>query len=169
MEKTNIQAIFEEARRDPSLYSSLDIVALLNSVDTSRHAYLENQTTKTVLDDIYESLNGLTCTAPEKEILYSKLTEFRFVDDLTHIQMGKFIRWIRKDKTPFRLTNGGLVVNVKFSDSGAVIVCKCTGNRFTQFKMDECLCYQKLSTEELLLLMAYENIGKSSALPAVRG
>jgi hypothetical protein len=156
----NIQDIFEEARNDPTLYSTIDIASLLNSVDSEKHTYSDNQTTKTILNDVFESLNTLSCSASEKENLYSKLTEYRYIDELTDIQMGKFIRWIRRDKIPHRITNGGLVVNIKFSDSGVIIVCKCTGNRFIQFKMDECLCYQKLSTEELLLLMAYENIQK---------
>jgi putative hemolysin len=160
MEKPDIRTIFEEAKNNPSLYSTLDIVSLLNTVESSKHNYLENQTTQTILRDVFESLNALACSASEKEILYNKLTEFRHIDELNDIQMGKYIRWIRKDKTPYCITNGGLVVNVKFSDSGALIVCKCPGNRFIQFKMDECLCYQKLSTEELLLLMAYENIQK---------
>ena len=158
----DIRAIFEEAKNDPSLYSTVDIVSLLNSVESSQHNYLENQTTQTILNDVFESLNTLACSASEKEALYNKLTDFRHIDELNDIQMGKYIRWIRKDKIPHSLTNGGLVVNIKFSDSGALIVCKCPGNRFIQFKMDECLCYQKLSTEELLLLMACENIQKAN-------
>jgi hypothetical protein len=33
-------------------------------------------------------------------------------------------------------------------------------NRFIQYRFDECLTFQKLSSEEELLLMAYEHLQK---------
>jgi len=161
MEKIDIRAIFEKAQKDPSLYSTLDIVKLLNSVENEKNNYLENQTAKTITRDIFESLNGLPCSSQEKQEFLDKLTEYRYIDEIREIHLGKYIRWIRKEtKTPPKLTNGGLVVNIKFAESGIIIVCKNSGNHFTQFKFDDCLCYQKMSTDELMLLMAYENIEK---------
>jgi hypothetical protein len=51
------------------------------------------------------------------------------------------------------LTIGGVVVDIKIMDSGIHILCK-NGSRYIQFKFDECMIYQKLSTDELLLLSA---------------
>ena len=48
-----------------------------------------------------------------------------------------------------------IVLDIKIMDTGVHILCK-TGCRYIQYKFDECLTYQKLSTDELLLFTAYD-------------
>jgi hypothetical protein len=88
------------------------------------------------------------------------LIGYRYVDEIRYLHKGKHIRWIRQNNKIPSLTNGGIVVNIKFLDNGIHIVCKNSQNRFIQYKFDDCITFQRLSVEEQLLLMAYENIGK---------
>ena len=48
-------------------------------------------------------------------------------------------------------------MDVKFMDTGTQILCRNVCNKFIQIKFDECIIFQKLSVEEQLILLAYEN------------
>ena len=50
------------------------------------------------------------------------------------------------------LTNGGLVMDIKFTQTGIQILAKSKTNRFMQVKYDDCLFFQKLSEDELAIL-----------------
>ena len=61
---------------------------------------------------------------------------------------------------PLYLTTGGIVVDIKFLDTGTHIMvltknpkCKCM-----QYNFDDCITFQKLLTDEQLILAAYEYI-----------
>ena len=84
-----------------------------------------------------------------------QLRSNRYVDEINELHKGKHIRWIRTGTTS--LTNGGIVVDIKFKDNGTHIMCKNGMNRFIQYKFDDCITFQKLSTEEQLIMMAYEH------------
>ena len=59
-----------------------------------------------------------------------------------------------------KITNGAIVAEIKFCDSGTQVLCKTIQNRIFQIKYDECVIFQKLSTGEQLVLMAYEYANK---------
>jgi len=87
-----------------------------------------------------------------------KLDGYRYVDEINELFRGKFIRWIRiKTKTP-TLTNGAMVMEIKFLDEGIQILCRNGANRFIQFKWDDCLVFQKLTDEEWMLLSVKSQI-----------
>ena len=44
-EKINVNEIFENAMKDPSLFSTIDIENLLNSLENEKNDYLENKIT----------------------------------------------------------------------------------------------------------------------------
>jgi hypothetical protein len=157
-EKINVRAIFETAKQDPELFSTLDIENILASIENEKNDYLENKTMEDITSDIYEKINELPTQREKKELLCEKLIGYRHVDEIHELFKGRHVRWIRLNKTDSQLTNGGILVNVKFTNDGIQLMCKNNMNRFIQYKFDECLTFQKLSTEEQLLLMAYENL-----------
>ena len=90
--------------------------------------------------------------------IHTKLADYRYVDELYQLQRGKHVRWIRIPTNTLEniqptLTNGGIVVDIKIQDTGVHVLCK-NGKRYIQYKFDDCLTYQKLSTDELLILTA---------------
>ena len=114
----------------------------------------------TISQEIFESINNLGITKEKQTEICEKLLEYRYVDELFELHRGKYVRWIRKTN-PEILTNGGIVVDVKFLDNGINILVKNSSiSRFIQYKFDDCLSFQKLSQEEQLILMAYEIINK---------
>ena len=79
------------------------------------------------------------------------------MNDLQDIRLGTHIRWIReKPLGVFSLTNGGIVVQIKFLKNGTYIVCK-NGYKMMQYQLDECKTFPKMKEEEMLLLMANQS------------
>lgn len=159
MEKTdslNINQIFEDALTDPSLLSTLDIDNLLKSIENTKNDYLDNKTTSDITSEIQDKLNEIGLSDDEKEIIIVKLKEYRFVDEIHELHKGKMVRWIRNGTN--RLTNGGIVTDIKFLDNGVHVLCMNSQRRFIQYKYDDCYTFQKMNVEEQLILMAYEEL-----------
>jgi len=161
--KINVNEIFENARKDPSLFSTMNIQDLLNSIENEKNDYLENKTMADVTKQMFETISELDLSLEETQNICNRLIGYRYVDEIHELHKGKHIRWIRivKSNTNCKkplLTNGGILVNIKFLDNGVHIICKNSQNRFIQYKFDDRITFQKLSVEEQLLLMAYENI-----------
>lgn len=160
MDSNQIQEIFENARKDPELFSTIDIEQLLESIESDKNDYLEGKTLNEINNDIYEKINTLNTTNEKKQEICNKLIGYRYVDELHELHKGKHVRWIRCTIGEPKLTTGGIVIDIKFLDNGTHVLCKNNLNRFVQYKFDDCITFQKLSSEEQLILMAYEHIEK---------
>ena len=159
----DINEIFENEMKDPELFSTLDIEKLLENIENEKNNYLDGKTMKSINDEIYEKTNQLE-NCEHKEIC-NKLIGYRYVDELHELHKGKHVRWIRlyKDDSQIndiKLTNGGIVTDIKFMNNGTHVLCMNSMRRFIQYKFDECLTFQKLSIDEQLILMAYEHMEK---------
>ena len=150
----NVEEIFKNALQDPSLLSAIDIDQLLSMTDNPKTDYLENRTMPELANDVSDALTQLL-NDDQKILEYKiKLGGYRFVDELHEIHKGKHVRWIRRENG--KLTNGGIVVDIRFLDNGTHILCMNSMRKFIQYKFDDCLTFQKLTMEEQLILMAYE-------------
>ncbi len=136
----------------------LDIGALLSA--------LKNEDNETVMDlnhkKIDEIKNDMLSRLKLSEnvmIEFQKsLKDYRYIDELPEINYGRYVRWIPlKNVNVAKLTSGGFVCDVKIDD-GINIVCKNARNRHFQFKMGDCLIFQKLSQQEQVLLSAMDYI-----------
>ena len=163
----NISELFAQARKDASLLSTLDINELLGS---EKSDYLANKTLDSIIGEIVRVVKTAIADETNQETIVKKLAGYRYVENIYELHRGKHIRWIRNGK----MTNGGIVTNVKFNDNGSHIVCRNSQNKFFQFKMDDCLVFQQLTMSEQLILMAQEHIcreptvstfGKGASLP----
>tara|TARA_X000000950_G_C13863138_1_gene639550 strand:+ start:1158 stop:1646 length:489 start_codon:yes stop_codon:yes gene_type:complete len=151
-----VSKIFESAMKDPTLLSTIDVDSLLSSIEDSKNDYLENKTTELINKDIFDSVNAFPINIETKELYCDKLIGYRLVLELNELHKGKHIRWIRKNNS--KLTNGGIIVDIKFLDEGVHILCMGNGKRFVQIKFDDCVIYQKMSEAEQLIVMAYEYV-----------
>lgn len=144
-----IQELFEKISKDPSLASSIDIDKLLQTIDKGNTHYLSNKNTEYITNEIAEAIieNGWG------RELSTKLCGYRLVTELHELHKGKYIRWAKREPDG-KLTNGGIVVNITFSEKGTYIVCKTNQHRIIQFHFDNYVTFQKMSLEEQLILLA---------------
>jgi len=130
-----------------------DIQTWISSDSTAFPSYLENKTLDSIRQEIIDVC--FRDNIPTNNIV-DKLREYRYVDKICDLSRGKFIRWIRVGGSTHVLTKGGIVADIKFLENGTYILVKNSLNRFIQYKYDECITFQKLSVEELLLLNCME-------------
>jgi hypothetical protein len=154
----NIQQLFQDAQNDPSLLSTIDINDLLNSLENKNNDYLIDKTLNDIQNEIINIFNQNNFSKEKTRELCQKLADYRYVDEIYELHKGKHVRWITPGNNNNKLTNGGIVVDVKFLDNGTHVLCMNNQRRFIQYKFDDSLTFQKLSLEEQLILMAYENL-----------
>ena len=152
----NISDILKEAQNDPELFSKIDTAKLLDSLESTKTDFLENQTIGSITTAVFDSLLNLQIDSDTIQTHCNKLVGYRYVDELHLIHKGKYVRWIRHD-CPNRLMKGGVVVDIQFGDFGANILCRLMTGDFLKYRFDKCNTYQKLTEEEQLILMLYEN------------
>jgi|UniRef100_A0A6C0IQS1 sulfite reductase beta subunit-like hemoprotein len=152
----DIQEIFEQAKRDPSLLSNINIDELLEDTNDVKNDYLQDKTLGEIKQEIYDVLEEEVEDTRLIEKYMERLSEYRYVDEVGELHNGKHIRWVRRGND--KLTNGGIVVEVKFVDNGINVLCKNAMHKFIQFKYDDCVIFQKLSIDEQLILNVNQHV-----------
>lgn len=152
----DINELFKQAKNDPSLLSNINIDELLNDTDDVKNDYLQNKTINNIQEDVYDSLEEVFKIDEDIVIHMDKLRDYRVVDEVSELHNGKHIRWIRKGTT--KLTNGGIVVEVKFIENGINVLCKNAMHKFIKIKYDECIIFQKLTIDEQIILTVNQHV-----------
>ena len=121
---------------------------------------IENKTTDDIIKDIIEILNEYD--VPDVNKISQKLIGYVYIDEICDIQKGRHIRWVRiTSGSKLTLTNGGVIMDTKFTDNGTQILCKNKANKFIQYKFDECISFQKMTKQEEIIVMANSSIESS--------
>ena len=119
---------------------------------------LDTQKLSKEKNDILEQLN---LTKKDLKVIQKKLKNYRFIEDIKELHYGSYIRWISlKNPDNIRLTNGGIVCDMKEVNSDIHIVCKNNMNRLFQLKMSENIIFQKVIYQEKILLQVMDYISK---------
>lgn len=145
-----IEETFREAREDPTLLSTIDIDAVLKKTDDVH--YIDGKTVASLSKEIFEAVAALEISEENKHDICQRLIGYRWVDRLCDLRSGRLVRWVKNG----RLTNGGLLMNVKIENTGVILLCKNNVGRFFSIKWDDSVVFQKLTMEEQLVLMANE-------------
>ena len=149
-------------KNNPELQSTIDIPTLLRAAENVDIDYLSNHTLADISQEVVQALQFAQISKNDIAEFCEKLTEYRLVDQIFQLHKGKHVRWVRMGSPRLCLTNGGIVVNVKFLDNGTHILCK-NGPRFIQYKFDDCITFQKLSADEQMILSCYELLKKHNS------
>ena len=153
----DINAIFENVRKDTSRLANIDMDELLRATENDKNDYLNDKTLDDILEENIQAIKRLKLQKNETIELSNKLVGYRYVENVFDIHKGKHIRWVRTGRP---ITIGAIVADVKFLDNGTHIVCTTAMGRVFQIKFNECTVFQKLSVGEQLILMAYEHVRK---------
>lgn len=139
--------------------TELNIEKLLSALEDDDNAQLLELDFKKIEIEKKKILDKLELPQKQQNVLLKKLRQYRYIDELPGMKYGSYVRWISlKNPENLKLTNGGIVCEMKVGDKGIVIVCKNNFNRFFQLNMTETLIFQKLTEQELVLLSALEYI-----------
>jgi hypothetical protein len=120
--------------------------------------YLENKTTRDIRHEIATSLDEFDKDEIPKYM--NKLIDYRFVDEVDKLHIGKFTRWIALTDEQMALSHGGFLTNIDYGDKGVLLSIKSYGAKHFRLLFDQLLVYQKLSSGEKLILMAADFLEK---------
>lgn len=142
----------------------MDVNKLLKALEDDSNEHLFNYTTKKLREMNFKIIKELQLSKEHTIDLMNKLKEYKYVDEMNELKYGTYIRWIPlTDPDNIVLTKGALFCEYKITDAGVFIVCKNFGfseKKYFQFKMDECIVFQKLTNQEQVLLSALDHLSK---------
>jgi hypothetical protein len=141
----------------------MDIDKLLKALDDDSNDSLFNLNTEKLMEMNLNILKELQLPRDETLDLLKKLKTYKYVDEMNELKYGTYLRWIPLNNPEnITLTKGAIFCEIKITDDGVFIICKNLGFRSNHFriKMDECLIFQKLTSQELVLISALDHLSK---------
>ena len=121
---------------------------------------ITNLTFKEIDEKKREIIGELELSNLAAKCLLKKLEDYRYIDEMPDLQIGRYIRWINlTNPEQIKLTNGGILCEIKIEDA-VILVLKNSMNRFFQINMDENLVFQRLSEQERIILYAIDLVNK---------
>jgi len=141
----------------------MDINKLLKALDDESNENLLNFTTEKIREMNLKILKELHLSKKDTLELLSKLNEYKYVDEMNDLKYGTYIRWLPiEDPNNIYLTKGAIFCELKITDNGVSCICKNYGFKSKHFKieMDKNLIFQKLTTQEQVLLSALDHLAK---------
>lgn len=140
----------------------MDINKLINALDNDTNDNIMNLTSKKIMEINLNILKELHLSRELTLNYLKKLKEYRYIDEISELKHGSFIRWIpitNPDYLP--LHNCAMICEIKIIDDGVLITCKNFMHRHYTFKMDECLIFQKLTNQELVIISALDHLDET--------
>lgn len=156
--------LVKEAKSDPELLHSLDIDALLETLESENTDYLENKTMISITQEVYNKLTTFAFSKEKIQYYCDKLLGYRLVNQIyeLRIQRGIKIFKIYDEKTgqPIRTPTllAGAVMSIKFLEAGSYILFQNLAGKIFNVKFDNYVVFQKLTDEEQLILLAYDQM-----------
>lgn len=139
----------------------MDVDKLLKALDNENNENLFHYTTAKLREMNFNILKELQLQRDALNHFMNKLRYYRYVDEMNDLKYGCYLRWIPiNDVKNIHLTQGGIFCEMKITDGGVAVICKNFRGKHFQIKMDECLIFQKLSDQELVLLSALDHLAK---------
>lgn len=146
---------------EPDVEPEIDVDALLRASTDETNQYLLNKS----LDDIArEIIDALVRHSIADELLVglsTKLTAYRYVDEIHHLHLNKQVRWIRKPEfcreQPSELVRGGFMADISIRATGIMVVVRSFNNIYITFNFNECITFQRMGDDELLILYAQQH------------
>lgn len=106
-------------------------------------------------------LQKLYLTREELLHYHKVLKQYRYVDEIDEIKIGAYIRWFNLTKQDnIKLTNGGIILDITKGNDDILIICKNNRNRIFSLNLNKCIIFQKISSQEQILIKIVDYIQK---------
>ena len=129
------------------------ISSILHAIENENNDNIMKYTRESIHASRNDILQQLRLPVQTLKQYNKKLKSYRYINDLSDLKYGAYIRWINiSDPSKIKLSNGGIICDIKFYGEGVQVVCKNTFSRFFQIKYDECIIFQKLTNQEQVIL-----------------
>tara|TARA_Y100001978_G_C23489099_1_gene335437 strand:- start:102 stop:512 length:411 start_codon:yes stop_codon:yes gene_type:complete len=124
------------------------------------HNNLINTTKQQISKEKNDILQKLNLQRDMLKSLNHKLKDYRYIDDLTDLKTGYYLRWYNINNNT--LMKGGWFIDIKLLENGCHVICRRFNKQIIQVKLEENILFQKLSNEEKIILKAIELLSAQS-------
>jgi hypothetical protein len=133
----------------------MDIPSLLHALDNENNEAVVELSDEKISKDKNDILQQLHLPREVLQRLHKQLKSYRLVNTIDDLRFGSYIRWISlKNPENIKLTNGGIVCDIKAIKEDIHVKCKNKMNLIFQINLSEVLLFQKLSEQEQIILKA---------------
>ena len=88
---------------------------------------------------------------------YQKLLrEYRYVDEVDELRLGSYLRFFRLTTDSLELRSGGFLADILMNEE--IVLLLKNRNRFFKLKMNECILFQKNTTQEKILIQILDQV-----------
>ena len=109
--------------------------------------------------DIKEILNRVGLTKTKTKEFSKLLKDYKYVDGIDKLKVGSYVRWIKDGE----LKRGMFICDIVVGDNGLYLKGKIF-NRVININVDDCILFQKLSNEELIIRYAMNSVNTNYIL-----
>ena len=132
---------------------------ILWDLNHNQYKHIMKLTTAKIRKTILNVLTSLQLPNAVVQEYYNKLNGYKYVDGITELSSGCFIRAIPlSNSTTLPLHNGAFICDINITNNGVVIVCKNFNNRYFSLKVEDCVIFQRLTDEEKIILNALDHL-----------
>ena len=137
----------------------LKIPDLLHALNNTKNEAILDTTTMDIQAKKNDMLQKLQLPREKLKKMHKALRDYKYVDELHDIHIGRYIRWISlNNPANIFLTTGGIICDLKLTKDDIHIICKNNMNRLFTVKLNECLIVQKLTPQEKVILSAVNHL-----------
>jgi len=137
----------------------MDLEEIIKAAENDNNSHILKLTTLSIHKMKNHILSELQLTKVEKIEIMKKIKKYRYVDQMNEFKYGGYIRWINiTDPENIFLTKGAIFCDFKINDNGVMIIYKNFYGKTYEFKMEECIIFQKLSYQEEVLLKVMDKL-----------
>mgnify|MGYP001228525072 FL=1 len=135
----------------------LDLEKLDKALDNPFNDEIENLNYDKIQEMNIKIINELHLSKKDAVTIAISLKDYLFIDELSDIKDGRFVKWINLDD-PVKLKQGGIICGYEIGNEGVYLKCKNFKNRFFSLSLEKNLVFQKLSNQEIIIINALKLI-----------
>lgn len=135
-------------------YDDTDIKCIIKAIENDNNADVMLTTFTNIKQEKNDILQQLKIKGKRLKEYHRKLKEYRFIDDISSLRDGCYIRWMNIMDPEHKLTYGAIVCSV--DEEGGYIYTK-SSNAFPRIRhitiqFENVIVFQKLTDQESILL-----------------
>ena len=139
----------------------MDIELLQNALDNDENLSIVNTNIQEIKNKKNDILQNLGLKKDDLKEFHNKLKNYRYIEDIKDLKYGGTLRWINLNKLEnINLNNCAHLCDIKINSKGIALSMKGFANRFFTLYLNETLLFQKLTSQEIVLLKAINHLSK---------
>ena len=135
------------------MLSTQELNFLSKAIDNNNNDGISKLEYQNVDDEKKDIIDKLEISKTKKINLIKSLKDYRYVEDLQEIVEGRYLRWLIEKDNDIKLSNGGILIEVKIEDE-IYLLLKNNRNLIFQIKLQDNVIFQKLTDQEKIILFA---------------